>query len=538
MRLRGSVFFAVFQKIDLSSSQGAAAGALWRNKPARVIAQARNGDLRERIEAWATRVELAPDLGRDIGTRTWWRGLATCMSLCAIVIAVSPGIRAVPGAVPARLDQQHFDQYRTQMVTALALGADSGAHMGPTDAVSPLAETPERPRIELDAALGTGDSFAHTLSRSGVSNADARAAMALISQAASPESIAAGTRLRMVLGRRANRNMPRPLEKLAVRAKLELAIEINRVDGALQMTRIPIAVDSTPLRIQGKVSNGLYRSARAAGADPATIQAYLKVMASQINIGTGMRAGDRFDMIIAHRRASTGETETGELLFAGLAREKGKNLDMLRWRVGGRDQWFEASGVGQSRNTLAQPVSGARISSNYGSRKHPLLGYFRMHAGMDFAAPTGTPIRAVTDGTVNFAGWHGGHGNFVRLNHSGGLGTGYAHMSRIAVKSGQKVNRGQVIGYVGSTGLSTGPHLHYELYRNGKAINPTSVKFTEAAQLSGKALQAFKGRLTELKRLPVGPREAAAPQLAAAAQPEDAPAPSTTTGGGSKARAR
>src|SRR5690606_27705266 len=147
---------------------------------------------------------------------------------------------------------------------------------------------------------------------------DARAAMALIAQAVPPESIAAGTRLRMVLGRRENRSMPRPLEKLAVRARLELALEVNRVDGELTLTRIPIAVDDTPLRIRGKVGDGLYRAARAAGADPSTIQAYLKVLATRLNIGTDMRAADEFDMIVAHRRAATGETETGTLLYAGL----------------------------------------------------------------------------------------------------------------------------------------------------------------------------------------------------------------------------
>lgn len=511
----------MFQKIDFSPGEGnAAAGTLWLNKPARVIAQARNGDLRERLEGWANRVELAPDLGREIGSRTWWRGLATCLSLCAVAFSLSPGFQAIPGAIPAPIGQQHLDQYRAQMVTALALGADSGAHMGPTDAVSPLTETPERPRIELDAALGTGDSFAHTLSRSGVSDADARAAMALIAQAVPPESIAAGTRLRMVLGRRENRSMPRPLEKLAVRARLELALEANRVDGELTLTRIPIAVDDTPLRIRGKVGDGLYRAARAAGADPSTIQAYLKVLATRLNIGTDMRAADEFDMIVAHRRAATGETETGTLLYAGLRRAKGKDIDMLKWRVDGRDQWFEASGVGQSRDTLTSPVTGGRISSNYGQRKHPILGYLRMHSGMDIAAPHGTPIRAVSDGRVSFAGRHGGHGNYVKLTHASNLATGYGHMSRIAVKAGQKVNRGQVIGYVGSTGLSTGPHLHYELFRGGKLVNPSTVKFTQAPQLSGKALAAFKGRLAELKRLPAGLRES--PAVATAEAPDDA----------------
>jgi hypothetical protein len=151
-----------------------------------------------------------------------------------------------------------------------------------------------------------------------------------------------------------------------------------------------------------------------------------------------------------------------------------------------------------------------------------------MHAGLDFAARHGTPIYAVTDGRVDYAGWHGGHGKYVRLRHDGGLASGYAHMSRVAVASGQAVRRGQVIGYVGSTGLSTGPHLHYELYRNGATINPASIRFTQIAQLSGSALNAFKARLADLKRLPVG-----LSQTPAAARPaQTAAAPNVAAGGG------
>lgn len=519
----------MFQKIELSPSQGATTGTLWLNSPTKVLEPLRSGDWRARVQDFAQTVDLAPDLGRNIGSRTWWRGLLTCVGLCGTMVMSAPGVLTVPGPIPAALTTHQIDQYRTQMISASALGADTGKRMGPTDMVVPLAETPERPQIELDATLGRGDSFAHTLSRSGVSSKDANAALALIQQAVDPATISPGTRVRLVLGRRENRNVARPLDYLAVRAKLELALEVTRDNGELTLKRIPIVVDNTPLRIRGKVGDSLYRSARAAGAEPSTIQAYLKVISTQTSVG-GMRANDEFDIIVAHRRAATGESETGELLYAGLQRNGGKRIDMLRWTQNGRAQWFEASGVGERRGTLARPVSG-RQSSGYGMRKHPILGYQRMHAGMDFAAPSGTPIYAAADGRVTFSGWNGGHGKFVKIQHSGGLGSGYAHMSRIAVAAGKQVKRGQVIGYVGSTGLSTGPHLHYELYRNGRTINPASVKFTEVAQLSGAALNAFRGRLAELKRLPVGlPQPATqenAVQIAAAA-------PSAVIGGGTR----
>jgi len=163
----------------------------------------------------------------------------------------------------------------------------------------------------------------------------------------------------------------------------------------------------------------------------------------------------------------------------------------------GKDQWYEASGVGETKGVMRQPVFG-HLTSSFGMRFHPILGFSRMHQGMDFGAPMGSPIVAATDGTVIFAGWHGGHGNYVRLNHVGGISTGYAHMSRIIAKPGERVRQGQLIGYVGSTGLSTGPHLHYEVFRNGQAINPASMKFTTVQQLGGRDLANFKAKLNNL----------------------------------------
>lgn len=457
----------------------------------------------DRASVWAQDVELVPDLGRDIGSARWWRGLATCVGLCAIAIATAPGFRPVPGEAPAELTDPQFDQMRAQMITPLAYGADSGLRMGPTDAVAPLTSTPERPRIELTAAVGQGDSFAHMLQRAGVSRTDVDAVVGMIGGVADPNGIAAGTPVQIVLGRRPSRAVPRPLESLSVRARLDLALDITRQGSGLTMREINIAVDDTPLRIRGAVGDGLYRSARAAGADPSTIQAYLKIIGGQLSLASDVGANDRFDIIVAHRRAATGETETGELLFAGLDRARGKSVNMLRWTIDGRREWFEASGVGKARPGMTAPVAG-RLSSGFGLRRHPILGFSRMHAGIDYAAPSGTPIYAASAGRVAYAGRHGGHGNYVRLSHAGNLGTGYAHMSRIAVSAGDRVRQGQVIGYVGSTGLSTGPHLHYEVYRNGGVVNPMSVKFAQAPILSGAKLRAFKDRLAELKSLPVG----------------------------------
>jgi murein DD-endopeptidase MepM/ murein hydrolase activator NlpD len=278
---------------------------------------------------------------------------------------------------------------------------------------------------------------------------------------------------------------------------------MNRVDGRLALNAIPIAVDETPLRIQGRVGASLYRSARAAGVPARIVESYIRALTSQISVPSGLSADDRFDIIVEHRRAATGETETGQLLYAGLDRGSGRNLRLMQWASDGRSQWFEASGVGRESGGLQQPVPGP-VTSNYGLRMHPILGYSRMHRGLDFRAAYGTPILAAAEGRVTGAGWAGGYGRQVRLSHANGIATSYSHMSRIAVSRGATVRRGQVIGYVGSTGLSTGPHLHYEMYRNGATINPRSVRFTQRAQLSPSELASFRARLRSLLGTPVG----------------------------------
>lgn len=454
-------------------------------------------DWRERVKYWAEDINLVPDLGHDIGSRTWWRGAATCVALCFVTLKLAPDLAPIPSPGGTVMTPGQYEEVRSQMLTPLAYGANSGRHMGPTDLVSPLASTPERPMVQLFSSIGENGDLVHALNRAGVSSADSAQVKRLLGGDITG-ALASGTRLDITLGRRPNPKAARPLDILSFRARLDLAVELKRENGALVVHRTPIAIDDTPLRIRGVVTDSLYQAARAAGATPATAQAYLRVIAQQLSL-ENIGVGDRFDMIVAHRRASDGLSETGALLYGGLALASGRKLDMLKWTYQGKEQWFEASGVGKKRDGLAKPVTIARMSSGFGMRFHPVLGYSRMHQGVDFAAPTGTPIYAVTDGVVSYAGWHGGHGNFVKLQHSGGLGTGYGHMSRIAVRSGERVRRGEVIGYVGSTGLSTGPHLHYEVYRNGATVNPLSVKFQQQSLLSGRELAAFRARLNALK---------------------------------------
>ncbi|WP_370521613.1 peptidoglycan DD-metalloendopeptidase family protein [Novosphingobium sp. ERN07] len=451
------------------------------------------------IERWCAAKDLAPDLAEDIGSARWFRSFGTMLGLGTAAVLMWPSFAPLQAAPLTALDESAVDEFRVQGIRPLSLGADNGRQMTATAAVIPLAAAPERPSIDLTATLGAGDTFPRMLQRAGLANSDIVQVLDMVGGQIKPGTIPPGTRFAIRLGARTSPAQPRPLEQLSFRPRFDLALDIKRSGGGLALATNAIAVDSAPMRIRGIVGGSLYRSARAAGAPPSAVQDYLRTIDEHMAFEE-IAPGDEFDLVFANRRAASGEQQAGDLVYAGVVRSGKPVLQLLRW---GKDREFYspqsmAEGSQETTGFLGSPVNG-RITSNFGARRHPILGYVRMHAGVDFGAPWGAPIYAATDGRVSIAGWHGGHGNYVRLDHGGGIGTGYGHMSRIAVSAGMSVRRGQVIGYVGSTGLSTGPHLHYEMYRNGQTVNPLSMtSITQRATVDPAQLAAFKAKLAQV----------------------------------------
>lgn len=494
---------------------GQQAGALGAGVAAGKLVLKRVDDWKDRWFQWRGRydewrdiasskletVDFTPDLAQEIGSPRWFRGLGTMLGLSAVALLLWPDFAPLEARPAMAMDEAARDEFRSHMILPLALGGDSGRQMGAGPQVRPLASAPERPQIELVATLARGDSFDRMLQRAGIGATDAERVRELVASAIPLEELEPGTRIDITLGRRPEPGAPRPLDALEFRARFDLELAVRNDEGNLSLHRNTIRVDDTPLRIRGTVGQSLYRSARAAGAPASAVQEMIKALDGQIDMNRGVRADDEFDMILAYRRAATGERQAGKLLFAGIERGGEPKTQLMRW--GPDDIFYDAAGMGEQRNGLIAPVPG-RITSGFGMRRHPVLGYRRMHSGIDFRARTGTPIVAVTDGRVSAAGRMGGCGTAVRLDHGNGLSTRYCHMSRMAVSRGQSVRRGQVIGYAGSTGLVTGPHLHYEMYRNGRAIDPRTVRFVNRAQLEGRELMSFRAALAELKEIEPG----------------------------------
>ena len=199
----------------------------------------------------------------------------------------------------------------------------------------------------------------------------------------------------------------------------------------------------------------------------------------------------------------------------GLDRAMSDDVKLLKWGAGGQSQWFDGGESPQISSGLMAPVAG-RITSGFGYRYHPILHFNRFHAGIDFGAPLGTPIAAAADGQVVGAGYSGGYGRQVRIAHSGGYVTTFSHMSSIVAEAGTPVRQGQVIGYVGSSGLSTGPHLHFEVRIGGQPVNPLTARLVSRPVFQGPALAAFKARLKQLTSIKMKPQAGANPGPSAA----------------------
>lgn len=454
------------------------------------------------------RWDFATDLAEEIGTPRWYRGMGMMWGGIALAISLWPGLPAVDLAPAMELDAPARDQWRGQVVAPLAQGTDRALRRAPGALVTPMAAAPERPRLDLVATLVEGDSLARMLARAGVGPGDTARALSAIAAAAPPADIAPGTRFAITLGQHAAPGQPRPLEHLAFRARFDLDLALTRAGDGFALARHSLPVDATPLRIRGVAGPSLYRAARASGAPMQAIQQFLAAIDAHLSLDE-VRPGDTFDMVVGYKRSAGGAVEVGDLLYAAIESGGRAKKQLLRW--GGDGQLFDASAMAEQRaaQALIMPVAGARITSGYGWRFHPILGFGRMHSGTDLAAPYGSPVYAVADGVVSFVGPHGGHGNYIRLEHGGAIGTGYGHLSRFAVQQGLRVRAGQVIGYVGSTGLSTGPHLHYEVFRGGASIDPMSVHFTVRAGVDKKELAAFRARLAQV--LAVKPGSALAP---------------------------
>jgi murein DD-endopeptidase MepM/ murein hydrolase activator NlpD len=392
------------------------------------------------------------------------------------------------------------------VVAILTLIASLSGGFHPARANAPPTQ-PETPTDERVLLVRTGDTLAGLLDSAGVEDIASAAAIARLTTLFRPTALRPGDEVAI----RLTTGEPAILIEIEVEPEPGRTIRVRRqADGTWQADQVIAPRQRYLVRAEGTVDGGLFPALTRAGVPAGLAISLIRMFGHQVDFQRDLQPGDRFAILFERFRDNDGDIlGHGHMLRAQL-RLSHRTIDIWRHKdARGNADWFDRDGRSLRRSFLRTPLDGARISSGFGMRSHPVLGFNRMHQGIDFAAPTGTRVYAAADGTVVSAKREGGYGLMVRLRHAGGIETRYAHLSRItrALGAGRRVRQGDVIGAVGSTGLSTGPHLHYEVMVAGRAVNP-SRHLQQAARLAGAELAAFRRRQRQLDLLAasLGPR--------------------------------
>ena len=273
-----------------------------------------------------------------------------------------------------------------------------------------------------------------------------------------------------------------------------LSLEVKKSENKFEIKKNILKLKLKEVVVSNKIEKNLYSSATKEGIEPNIIIEFARIYGFEVDFQRDIRKGDEFEIyyekFLDHNNIVR---DTGRIIYASM-KVNGRNINLYNFKDKDGDGYYDLNGKSIVKSLMKTPINGARLSSSFGMRKHPILGFNKMHRGTDFAAPTGTPIMASGSGTVTRARWCGGGGNCVKIRHNSTYETIYAHMSKFArgVKEGKKVKQGQIIGYVGSTGLSTGPHLHYEVLINGKKVNSQKLKLPSGKILKGDPRKEFE----------------------------------------------
>lgn len=378
--------------------------------------------------------------------------------------------------------------------------------------------------IETKVAINDGETLMQVLTDAGADRVDAYHAIAAMKSHYSPSKLRAGQEISLTfLTNTSDQNTPsKLLTAISLQPDFDRAIEVSRTEtGDYKSEEFQKELKTGFARAKGTINSSLFLDADQAGIPAPIILEMIRMFSYSIDFQREIHPGDTFEVFFDRKYDDQGvAVKEGQIAYASLTVE-GKSHRLWRFKTAdGNWDYYDENGNSMKKFLMKTPVDGARISSGFGMRKHPILGFTKFHEGVDFAAPKGTPIYAAGDGVVKIAGWVNGYGNFVELGHANRYETAYGHMSAFAkgIRPGVRVHQGQVIGYVGSTGRSTGPHLHYEIHIAGKKVNPLGVKVATGIKLSGKQLAAFKAN-----REKVATQMAEAPLLTKVAQAGELP---------------
>ena len=356
-----------------------------------------------------------------------------------------------------------------------------------------VAEVEEGP-LDETVQITAGDTLMSLLARLGISKIEAHDSVQALSSVFNPKDLKAGQEVYVIYEKGDDSNYR--LKYLQLQPDIEHNIELNRTEtGLFAVEKTQRQLEHVYARVEGQINISLYADALKAGASPKMLQDMIRVLSYDVDFQRDIQRGDKFELVYDSYVDREAVIErSGELVYANV-NIGGKPYKVYRFQPqGANPEFFRDNGESMRKAFLKTPIDGARLTSGFGNRKHPIHGFTKMHKGVDFGAPKGTPIMAAADGVVERASRYGGYGNYICLRHDGATKTAYAHLNKYAkgVKAGKRVKQGEIIGYVGTTGNSTGPHLHYELIKHGKHVNPTKHTQMGSLKLTGQKLKSFE----------------------------------------------
>lgn len=353
--------------------------------------------------------------------------------------------------------------------------------------------------IDRTITVNTGDTLMEAVVSAGATPSDAYEAIQALTQIFDPRRLQAGQSVKMTFAEDSDSGWDSRLLAINVIMDVDRNLaSLRSKNGDFSSHEIWKPLSTKTMRIEGPIENSLFLAAERGGVPMNIIMELIRIYSWDVDFQRDIQKGDRFEIFFEMLHDETGESvKEGNILYAGMSLS-GIQIKLYRYETpDGIIDYYNKDGNSVRKALLRTPINGARLSSNFGMRKHPIQGYTRMHKGVDFAAPTGTPIKAAGDGVVEVAGTNGGYGKYIRIRHNSEYKTAYAHLSRYGagIHSGVRVRQGQTIGYVGSTGASTGPHLHYEILKGQDQVNPMTLKLPDGKRLQDSELDEFKTNL-------------------------------------------
>jgi murein DD-endopeptidase MepM/ murein hydrolase activator NlpD len=358
--------------------------------------------------------------------------------------------------------------------------------------VAATAQEPSYPR-NLTLKVGDGDTLVGMLLKNHVPSTEAHNVVAALKAQFNPKSLKVGQKISLTLSRHETLDNAAAVKELAIKLPNLNTVELARAEnGDFSVASVKAELKDRAYRGYGTVKTSLFQAGADGGIPNGAMAEIVQAFSYDVDFQRDIHPGDSIEAILDRKENAEGKVGGyGNVRYAALTLS-GKKHEIYSFKDSYGVAWYDAKGNSVKKSLLRTPINAARITSGFGMREHPILGYSKMHKGVDFGALQGTPIMAAGDGIVKQKGWVNGYGNFVLLQHNNTYSTAYGHMSRFAtIQVGGRVKQGQVIGYVGMTGRATGPHLHYEVRQNNIQVNPAARQFNLASGLTGKQLAAF-----------------------------------------------